>query len=57
MNCNLLFPPHLDVNGAAGEGRTLQLQVRILVLRLSRRDPGVTVQRHPYTPLAGIPDV
>ena len=30
------------------------LQVQILVLRLSHRDPGVTVERHPAAPLAGM---
>ena len=32
----------------------LHLQVQILVLRLSHRDPGVTVERHPAAPLAGM---
>ena len=30
------------------------MQVQILVLRLSHRDPGVTVERHPAAPLAGM---
>ena len=30
------------------------LQVQILVLWLSHRDPGVTVERHPAAPLAGM---
>ena len=42
---------------AAGADQPLHLQVQILVLRLSHRDPGVTVQRHPSAPLAGIPEV
>ena len=33
---------------------TYHLQVQILVLRLSHRDPGVTVERHPAAPLAGM---
>ena len=33
--------------GAAGADQPLHLQVQILVLRLSHRDPGVTVERHP----------
>ena len=33
--------------GAAGADQPLHLQVQILVLRLSDRDPGVTVERHP----------
>ena len=44
-------------HGAAGAHQPLHLQVQILVLRLSYRDPGVTVECHPYTPLAGIPEV
>ena len=40
--------------GAAGADQPLHLQVQILVLRLSHRDPGVTVERHPAAPLAGI---
>ena len=40
--------------GAAGTDQPLHLQVQILVLRLSHRDPGVTVERHPAAPLAGM---
>ena len=40
--------------GAAGADQPLHLQVQILVLRLSHRDPGVTVERHPAAPLAGM---
>ena len=39
---------------AAGADQPLHLQVQILVLRLSHRDPGVTVERHPAAPLAGM---
>ena len=42
---------------AAGADQPLHLQVQILVLRLSDRDPGITVQRHPSAPLAGITEV
>ncbi len=42
---------------AAGADQPLHLQVQILVLRLSHRDPGVTVERHLPTPLARIPEV
>ena len=41
-------------HGAAGADQPLHLQVQILVLRLSHRDPGVTVERHPAAPLAGM---
>ena len=44
-------------HGAAGADQSLDLQVQILVLRLSHRDPGVAVRRHPATPLAGMPEV
>ena len=44
-------------HGAAGAHQPLHLQVQVLVLGLSHRDPGVTVQRHLSTPLAGIPEV
>ena len=40
--------------GASGADQPLHLQVQILVLRLSHRDPGVTVERHPAAPLAGM---
>ena len=40
--------------GAAGADQPIHLQVQILVLRLSHRDPGVTVERHPAAPLAGM---
>ena len=40
--------------GAAGADQPLHLQGQILVLRLSHRDPGVTVERHPAAPLAGM---
>ena len=43
--------------GATGADQPLHLQVQILVLRLSDRDPGVTVQSHSIAPLAGIPEV
>ena len=43
--------------GAAGADQTLHLQVQILVLRLSHRDPGVTVERHPAAPLTGMAKV
>ena len=55
-----LVDHHLGSNiaqGAAGADQPLHLQVQILVLRLSHRDPGVAVQRHPALPLAGIPEV
>ena len=42
---------------AAGAEQPLHLQVQSLVLRLSDRDPGIAVQRHPALPLAGIPKV
>ena len=41
-------------HGAAGADQPLHLQIQILVLRLSHRDPGVTVERHPAAPLAGM---
>ena len=44
-------------HGAAGADQPLHLQVQVLVLGLSHRDPGVAVQRHPALPLAGIPEV
>ena len=44
-------------HGAAGADQPLHLQVQILVLRLSDRDPGIAIQRHLSTPLAGIPEV
>ena len=44
-------------HGAAGADQPLHLQVQILVLGLSDRDPGIAVQRHPSAPLAGIPEV
>ena len=40
--------------GTAGADQPLHLQVQILVLRLFHRDPGVTVERHPAAPLAGM---
>ena len=44
-------------HGTAGADQPLHLEVEILVLRLSDRDAGIAVQRHPTTPLAGIPEV
>ena len=36
--------------GAAGADQPLNLQVQFLVLRFSRRDPGITVQRYSAKP-------
>ena len=44
-------------HGAAGEDQPLDLEVEVLVLGLSHRDPGIAVHRHPSTPPAGTPGV
>ena len=54
---NAMASGHVRVNTILISLFNLHLQVQILVLELSDRDPGIAVQRHPSAPLAGIPEV
>ena len=54
---NAMASGHVRVNAILISLFNLHLQVQILVLRLSHRDPGVTVERHPAAPLAGMAKV